>query len=569
MINQKLAELFYKIADILEMRGVEWKPRAYRRAAKGIETLVEDVSDIYKKQGVRALKEIPGVGERIAEKIEEFIKTGRIKEFERLSETTPKHLNELMDVPGLGARRARILYQKLGIRTIAQLKKAAEQHKICKLPTFKEKSEENIIEGIKFIKSSGGRKLLSIVLPVALKIEARLKKFGQVSIAGSLRRRKETIKDIDILVASEEPKYVINFFTKMPEVKRVLARGPTKSTVILDNNIQADVRVVGKTSFGSALLYFTGSKEHNIALRELAIKKGYKLNEYGLFKGAKKLAGKTEEDVYKKLGLKYIEPELRESLGEIEAARRNKLPRLVSIQDIRGDIHVHTKWSDGDNSIEEMALTAKKLGYEYICITDHSKTRAIAHGLKEGRLLKQIQEIKKLNKKIKGIRVLTGSEVDILADGSLDYGDDILKKLDVVIAAVHSGFKMPKEKMTARIVKALENEHVDILDHPTGRIINTRPPYQVDLDKIFKRAKELGKFIEINAFPDRLDLKDVDIKRAIRVGVKLTIGTDAHDVNHLRYMAFGVATARRGWAEKKDILNCLSTKEFLKVFKIK
>ncbi len=567
MLNQKITEIFYKIADILEMQNVEWKPRAYRRAAKGIETLTEDITDVYKKGGIRALKEIPGVGTKLGEKIEEFIKTGRVREFERLSKTIPKHLNELMDVPGLGARKAKILYQKLGIRTILQLKKAVEKHKICKLAAFKEKSEQNILEGIKFIKSGGERKLLSTVLLIALKIEANLKRFGKVRIAGSLRRRKETIKDIDILVASKMPKDVVDFFSKMPEVKRVLALGPTKSTVILENNIQADIRVVNEECFGSALLYFTGSKEHNIALRELAIKKGYKLNEYGLFKGTKRIAGLTEEKVYRALGLKYIEPELRENLGEIEAARMNKLPKLISIKDIKGDIHVHTKWSDGNNSIEEMALVAKKLGYEYICITDHSKTRAIAHGLKENQLLKQIHEIKRLNRRIKGIRILTGSEVDILADGTLDYSDDILKKLDVVIAAVHSGFKMPKEKMTTRIIKALENEHVDIIDHPTGRIINTRPPYQVDLDKIFKRAKELGKFIEINAFPDRLDLRDVDIKRAIDAGVKLTIGTDAHDVNHLRYMAFGVATARRGWAEKKDILNCLSLKEFLNVFK--
>ena len=533
MNNLELTRIFYEIADILEMKEVEWKPRAYRKAAQAIENLSEDVSEIYKKSGIKGLEEIPGVGERIAEKIEEFLKTKHIKEYEKLKKSLPKHLTELMEIQGLGAKRANILYKKLKIKSISELKKATKQHKISKLPSFKLKTEENILKGIELFKKSSQRTLLGISLPIANNIVNELKKskyINKISIAGSLRRKAETIGDIDILATSSQPKKVMDLFTSLPDVKRVLAKGSTKSMVVLKNNMRADIRVIENKSFGAALQYFTGNKEHNIKLREIAIKKGLKLNEYGIFKKEKYISGKTEEEVYKTLGLKYMDPELRENTGEIESSLKNKLPKLVALKDINGDLHVHTNITDGNNTIEEMALAAQNLGYEYICITDHSKSTYIAHGLKENQLLKHIENIRKIQKKFK-IRIFAGSEVDILPDGSLDYSDDILKKLDIVTVSIHSRFKRPEKEMTQRIIKALENKYVHILNHPTARLINEREPLNLDLDKIFKVASENKKILEINSHPNRLDLKDVYIKKAKEYGCKFSISTDAHSTN--------------------------------------
>jgi DNA polymerase (family 10) len=572
MKNQLIAEIFYEMADILEMQEVQWKPRAYRRAARAIESLPEDIEDIYKLGGIKELEEIPGVGERIAKKIEEYLKTGKIKEYLKLKKSVPKHIDILMRVPGMGPKKAKMLFQELGISTIKQLEAAAKKHKIAELPRMGLKSEEDIIRGIEILKQGAERTLLGYALPIAKEIVTELKKLKEVDrieTAGSLRRMQETIRDIDILVASKKPPEVMEFFTKLKQVKTILAKGHTKSTVILNNGMQADVRVVPLESFGAALQYFTGSKEHNIALRQIAIKKGLKLSEYGVFnrKTNKAAAGKTEQDVYKILGLTYIEPELRENRGEIEAARQNKLPRLIGYKAIKGDFHVHSKWSDGENKIIDIAKAAKKLGYQYICISDHSKSQKIASGLSEKGILKKLKEIAQINKQIKGIRVLSGAEVDIKGDGSLDYTDSLLKRIDIVTAAVHSGFKQPKSEMTKRILKGLENKYVDIFAHPTGRIINERPGYNVDLDQVFELAKDRKVHMEINAFPDRLDLNDQGIKAAIEAGLKLAIGTDSHNIDQLRYIQLGVAQARRGWATNKDIINTSTLAQLKKYFK--
>lgn len=575
MKNLEIASLFYEIADMLEMQNVQWKPQAYRRAAKGLEALGEDVEEIYKKEGITGFRKIPGIGEKLALKIEQHIKTGKIKEYERLKKLMPSHLTELMAISSLGPKKAIILNKKLGIKSAGDLEKAIKQHRIAKLFGFGAKTEENILRGIELMKRGQERKLLGIVLPIAREIAEKLKKskdVDKIEVGGSIRRRKETIRDIDILITSKNPDPVMDLFTSLPDIDRVLAKGTTKSSVILKNNMQVDLRVVDPKSFGAALQYFTGNKEHNIILRERAIKRGLKLSEYGLFnkKTNKLIAGKTEEEVYKKLGLPYIEPELRENTGEIDAALNKRLPKVIGYNDIKGDLHVHSKYSDGDDSIEDIADYAKKIGYEYICISDHSKSQHIAHGLDEERLSKQIEEIKKINKKLRNFRIFTGSEVDIKSNGSLDFSDDILKKLDVVIASVHSGFKSSKEEMTKRVVKALKNEHVDIFGHPTGRLINEREPYEIDLNEVFNIAKERRNlFLEIDAFPSRLDLNDANIKLAVSKGLKLAINTDSHSTTQMHYMELGIAAARRGWAEKKDILNCLGLKEIMKVFRIR
>ncbi|MBU2496696.1 MAG: DNA polymerase/3'-5' exonuclease PolX [Nanoarchaeota archaeon] len=571
MINLDIADLLYEIADIFELKNVNWKPRAYRRAAQSIEKLDENVSEIYKKKGIKGLREIPGVGEAIAKHIEEYLLKGKVKRFQELKKSIPKGLSELLEVSSLGAKKASFLYRKLGIKNLADLRKAVKHGKVSKLSGFGEKSQENIGKGLEIHKKGKERALISDVLPIANSIVNKLKTLKQVkrvNIAGSLARMKETIGDIDILVTSSQPKAVIDFFTRMPEVKRIIAKGDTKATVILRNEMQADLRVLKDEEYGAAQQYFIGNKEHNIKLREIAIKKRYKLSEYGLFYGKTKIACKNEQDIYKKLGLQYIPIELRENNGEIEAAKKHKIPHLIEFQDIKGDLHVHTKYSDGVDTIEKMAEEAKKLGYKYIAIADHSKTRKIAHGLTENELLKQWKEIDKLNKKFRNkIRILKSNEVDILGNGSLDYSDKLLSKMEVVIASVHSGYKSSKRQMTDRIIKALENKYVNILAHPTGRLINRRPEYEIDLEQIFDVAKEKKKILEINAFPNRLDLKDVYIKRAKEKGIKLSIGTDAHSHMHLQYMFYGVSQARRGWAEKKDVINTLNLKELLRVLR--
>ncbi|MFH1181453.1 MAG: DNA polymerase/3'-5' exonuclease PolX [Candidatus Woesearchaeota archaeon] len=562
MKNPEVAAVLYDIADILELQGVEFKPQAYRKAARSIEELSEDIEDLAKKG---TLQTIPGVGESIGKKLKELIETGKLSYYERLKKQLPKHIFELMQVPGLGPKKIKFLNEKLGIGSVDELEEAAKKGKIKELAGFGEKSEGEILKGIELLKGAKQRMLLGHALPIAQEIEQRLKNLkevNEVSLAGSLRRRKETIGDIDILVSSKKPSKVMDFFTTMPDVRQVLAKGPTKSSVIVSNNLQVDLRVIDK-NFGAALVYFTGSKEHNIVMRDIAIRKGLKINEYGVFtrQGSRLVAGKTEEDVYKSIGMKCMPPEIRENSGEIEAAMKNRLPKLVGYDEIRGDLHIHTSHTDGKNTVQEMVMATKKIGYEYVCISDHSKSDRIANGNTEEELLEEIKEVRSAEKKIGGIRVFAGAEVSILGNGELDFSDELLKKLDIVVASVHSGFKSSKEQMTKRIISALENEHVDILGHPTGRLIYKREPYEVDLNRIFKSAAENDVLLEINSQPDRMDLKDVYVRDAKNLGCKFAIDTDAHSINGLNYMQLGIAVARRGWLGKEDVANTMTLKE--------
>jgi len=574
MKNIEIALIFYKIADILEMLGIEWKPIAYRRAARVIETMSKDIETIYNKDGLKGLMQISSIGKALAKKIEEYILTDKIKEYELLKKQIPKGFEDLLYVQGIGPKKVYKLFRKLKIDNIQKLENAAKKGLIRKLDGFGDKSEQEILKSIEIFKRGQERMLLGKALPIAREIESSLEKLKEVKkvvIAGSVRRMKETIKDIDILVISSNPKKVVNTFTTMPNVERVLAKGETKSSIVLKQGINSDLRVLEEKSFGAGLNYFTGSKDHNVELRRIAITKGLKLSEYGLFnaKNGRYVCGRTEQDVYKKLGLSYVAPELRENFGEIPAAKKSKLPKLIDYDSLKGDLHMHTKWSDGANTTEEMIKACINLDYKYIAITDHSKSEYIANGLDEKRLLKHCQEIDKLQKKYPQIRVLKGAEVDILSDGKLDYSDKILKKLDLVIASIHSRFKSQKEEMTKRIIKALENKYVNIFSHPTGRLINEREPYEVDIEKLFETARENNVFLEINSFPSRLDLKDINIKLALEHEVKFAINSDSHSTEHLKYIELGIAQARRGWLESKDILNTLSKQKVEKILQSK
>lgn len=569
MKNQELAKLLYSIADMLEIKNVKWKPIAYRKAARAIESLSKDIEEIYKEGGIKALEEIPGVGKSIAKKIVEFLKTGKIKKYEKLKESIPINVEELMSIEGLGPKTILLLYKKLKIKNLRDLEKAAKAGKIRNLPRMGEKSEENILKAIAFAKRGGKRKILGYALPIANEIVDKLKKLKEIDkiqICGSTARRKETIGDIDILVTTKNPKKVMDYFTGMDGVDRVVAKGATKSTIIY-GTIEVDLRVIDPECFGSAVQYFVGSKEHNVALRRLAISKGYKLSEYGLFKGRKKIVGKDEKEIYKKLGLQWIPYELRENRGEIEAAQENRLPKLVEMKDILCDLQMHTKYSDGSNTIEEMANVCMKNGLKYIAITDHIGQLAVAGAMGPKEVLKQKKEIEKLNSKFKNFRILQGAEVDIKLDGTLTADKKILKQLDIVVAAIHSGLKRSKKEQTKRILSAIESGYVNIIAHPTGRLINAREGYELDWDKIFEAAKKYNVALEINAYPTRLDLNDINARAAKEAGVMLSIGTDAHSVEHLRFLELGVAVARRAWCEKKDIINCLPAKKLLKRFR--
>jgi len=574
MTNHEIAKILREIGLYLEMKGVAFKPQAYEKVGVVIDDLKEEASEIYKKGGLRALEDIPGVGVSIAKSIVELLKTGHLKYYQQLKKKMPVKLDELVRVEGLGPKTIKTLYQKLGVKDLKSLKKAAQAGKIRKLEGFREKTEENILKGIEFLEKYGQRFILGYVMPEIQKIESQLRKVKGVEgviVAGSVRRHKETIGDIDILVIAKDSQPVMKAFVSMPEVARVFAHGKTKSAVKLKSGLDADLRVVPKESYGAALNYFTGSKDHNIALREIAIKKGWKLNEYGLFRSKTQIAGKTEEEIYKKLGLDYIEPEMREMNGELELAKKHQLPKLIGYGDLQGDLQIQTNWTDGKHSIEEMAKAAIALGLKYIVITDHTKRLAMTHGLDEKRIQKQWLEIDKINKGFKakgmGFRVLKGSECDILKDGSMDLPDKILAKADVVGGAVHSLFHLPKKEQTERIKKAMANPHVDIIFHPTGRILNRRDAYQLDMDELIKQAKKTKTILEINAFPDRLDLNDEYIKKCLEAGVKMAISSDAHSASHLAFLECGIAQARRGWATKKDIINAWPLEKMLELLK--
>ncbi len=570
MKNNEIAKIFYNMASLLDKGERDFRIIAYKRAALSVESLEEDVEEIYIDKGIAGLEEIPAIGKNLALKIEEYVKTKKIKEYEKLKKSLPVDFTELTRVEGMGVQKAKILYKKLGIKTVKDLEKAANAHKIAPLFGFGEKTEKNILQGIEFLKVDKGRVLLGFIMPTVRQIILNLEKLKEVkkiSVAGSVRRMKETIGDVDILVASNNPKKINSFFVSMPGVEKIWAQGQTKSSVHLRQGFDVDLRVVKEESFGSALQYFTGSKEHNIATRKLAIAKGLKLNEYGVFLDKKQVAGATEEEVYKFIGLPYIEPEMREDSGEIQAGLESKLPKLIVLKDIKGDLHCHSDWNGGENSIEEMAKMAMSLGYEYIGISDHTKYLKIENGIDEKQLLAQHEKINKINLKFKlqnvKFKILHGCECNILNDGSVDIKDEVLEKLDYVIAGVHSSMKMERAEMTNRIIKAMQNKNIDIIAHPTGRIIQKRDEYQVDLEKILKLAKETGTVLEINSWPERLDLKDTYIKMAKKKGIKMVINTDSHQKDQMKFMELGVAQARRGWAEKGDIINTQSAKDLL------
>ena len=570
MPNVEFALIFREISLYLEMQGVQFKPRAYEKVAYTLEAMEESLAEIYKRGVVKALREVPGVGEAIAEKIEEIIQTGKLTYYEELRRKTPVDIRALTAIEGVGPKMVKVLYEKLEVKDVSDLERVAQIGKIRGLPHFGEKMEQKILRGIEFLKQGSGRVTLGAALPLILEIHGRLRELSdvdEVEVAGSIRRRKETVGDADILAISSRPEKVMDFFVSMPEVAHVLGKGKTKAMIKLKNGLDVDLRVVPEESFGAALNYFTGSKDHNVALRRIAQEKGLKLNEYGLFRGSQRIAGKTEEEIYKVLGLSFIPPEIREDQGEIEAAKKGEIPDLVGYQDLRGDLQIQTTWTDGANSIEEMAEEARRLGLEYIAITDHTKGLAMTGGSDEKKLLRQMATIEKINRSLKGITVLKGAEVNINKDGSLDIKDEVLAELDVVGIAVHSHFNLPRREMTERIKRAMRNPHADILFHPTGRVIQKREPYDVDMDEIIRTAKETGTVLEVDAYPDRLDLKDEHVRKAIEAGVKLVIDSDAHSVNHMRFLEFGVAQARRGWARKNDILNTLPEKDFIRSLK--
>lgn len=566
-INKEIAGIFSGLADFWGMREDQFRSRAYTQAASTIGTLTKNLKDVYSKGGLKGLQEISHIGEGMAEKIEEYINTGKIKEYEDFKEETPSNVGKLTSIEGVGSKTVEILYKKLGITNIEELEKAAREGKVREVEGFGKKSEQNILEGIEFVKANTGRMLMGYArlhLKTLLGEMASLREIKNISMAGSLRRMKETIGDIDILAVSDNPQKTIGHFINRPEVIKVWQHGERKSSVRVEGNYDIDLLLIEEGSWGAALQYFTGNKSHNIKVRNIAIENDWKLNEYGLFSedpakaGQARIAGRTEKEIYNKLGMSWIEPELRTDHGEIEAVQKGKLPNIAEYEDIKGDLQMHSNWTDGDNSIKEMAESAKELGHSYIAITDHSKTLKMTGGLNSKELKEQAKEIDEVNEEIEGITVLKGSEVEILKDGSLDLDDKTLSQLDLVGAAIHSNFNMGKEEMTERVLKALENPYINILYHPTGRLIQKRKAFEVDIEKVIEKAAKNNVALEINSFPDRLDLKDEHVRIAINKGAKLAINTDSHHKDHLIYIEFGIGQARRGWAQKEDIINTLS-----------
>ena len=556
--NREIAEIFENMADMLSIADENpFKIRAYKKAAVNILELREPVEDAAARG---ELTQIPGVGKELADKIKEYVETGNMKEYEKLQEKIPLDTVDLLRIPGLGPKTLSLLFTELGVRNAGDLEKALDGPEILQFKGMGQKKIEDIRRGITLLRESKERSRLGVVLPLGESLVEAVSSIPRTEgtiLAGSLRRMRETVKDIDILTISDNPPEVVEAFTSLRPEKDVLASGGTKGSVILQEGIQADLRVVGPESYGAALLYFTGSKAHNVRLRGLAQKKGLKINEYGIFRGDEIIAGETEKEIYETLGLPFIPPELREDRGEIEAAMEGRLPDLIELADIRGDLHTHTTWSDGKATIAQMADAAEELGYEYIAITDHSPSQTIAKGLSIERLAEKRIELDAVAKKRKKIHVLMGTEVDIKMDGTLDYPDEILKSLDVVVASVHSGFKMDREAMTNRIISAIKNPYVHAIGHPTGRLINEREPYDVDIDLVIEAAAEYGKALEVNGSYPRLDLNDLHVRKAVDAGVKIIISTDAHSTTQLLFMRYGVGTARRGWVQKKDVLNAL------------
>jgi DNA polymerase (family 10) len=567
MDNRALARVLRDLAAYLEMDEVQFKPRAYEKAAQAVEAEDRPLAEVYAQQGLKGLRAIPGVGASMAQKLEELLTTGHCAMHDEYRARLPVDIPALTAVEGIGPKGVKILYDTLGIRSIEDLAAAARAGKIRALARFGERSEQNILRALSTVASAGGRHLLADVLPVVEDLGQRLAAVPGVShveISGSIRRRRETVGDADLLVVARRAPGVMEAFVTLPEVERILGRGPTRSSVRLRTGFQVDLRVVPAESFGAALVYFTGSKSHNVSLRQLAIGKGLKLNEYGLFRGTRRIAGRTEEDVYARLGLAFVPPELREDHGEIQAALEGRLPRLIEHGTLRGDLQTQTDWTDGADSIEAMARAARDLGMEYIAVTDHTVGLPMTRGSDAPKLRRQMQEIRSLDRRLDGIRILAGAEVNIERDGSLDIDDETLAALDVVGIAVHSHFHLSRAEQTARIVRAMRNPHADILFHPTGRRLHKRAPYEVDMDAVIAAARETGTVLELDAYPQRLDLRDEHLRRAVSAGVPLVIDSDAHAVGHLRYgEQYGIDQARRGWVTAEDVLNTRPLEQFL------
>ncbi len=574
MYNQKISIIFSEIADMLALdtkADRKFEVLAYRKAAQTIESLQEDVADLYKRTGLEGLMELPGIGKSTAGAIKEYMETGKMAKYDDLKKRYPIDFTNLTKIQGIGAKSIFRLYEKLGVRNVADLKVAVEKHKIRELEGFGERSEEEMAKGIAQFEASKGRMLLGTALPEAEAIAKALEKSGlveKVIVAGSTRRMRETVGDLDILVTAKKSDPVMAFFTKLPQVERIIGTGPTKATVLLSIGLTCDLRVVEDKSFGAALQYFTGNKEHNVKMREIAIKRGLKLNEYGLFdKKNKSVAGRTEEEIYNKLGMDLMPPEMREDRGEIDLAIAQKLPKLIQISDIKGDFHVHTNQSDGDNSISEMADAAKKLGRSYIGISDHSKNERIANGMNDKQFEKHLDALEKFQGMRDDIRILKSAEIDILKDGSLDLSNKTMDRMDYTLASIHTNLAMTREEMTKRVIKAFESGYVSIWAHPTDRIIGSRSPINVDLDKVFESAKKNNVVMEIDALPDRLDLNDENIIKAKKYGLKFSVDTDSHSTSNFELLRYGIGTARRGWLTKDDVINALSCDQALKFFK--
>ena len=568
-LNSELVAAFNRLANLLEIKGENpFRVRAYRNAARTIEGLGRSVEEMVKAG--EDLTKLPGIGKDLAQKIKEFIETGRIERLEELEREIPTPLLELLSVEGLGPKRIKVLHEELGIENLDQLIEAAKSGAIQKIPGFGPKIVETILKGTKLAKKEGRRFKWAVAeeyVKDLIEFMKNVEGVEAIEVAGSFRRKKETVGDLDVLVVSKDWAVVTDHFVKYPHIKEVISKGKTKSTVILTPGIQVDLRAVPRECYGAALAYFTGSKAHNIAIRTIGVKHGLKINEYGVFKGDERVGGEKELDVYKAVGLPFIAPELRENSGEIEAARSGNLPELIRLEDIRGDLHCHSSYSDGKDTILTIATVAKAHGYEYIAITDHSKRLTVTRGLDERRLRQQMEEIDRLNEKLVGITILKSIEVDILEDGSLDLPDEVLGDLDLVVGSIHHKFKLSEEAQTARVLKAMDNPNFSILGHPTGRLIGQREPYRLNIEKVLEGAKERGCFLELNAQPDRLDLNDVNLRLAKEIGVKVAISTDAHNAGTLSYMRYGINQARRGWIEKGDCINTLPLSELKQLLK--
>ncbi|WP_136523921.1 DNA polymerase/3'-5' exonuclease PolX [Geomonas ferrireducens] len=571
MKNREIARIFDEIADIMEIRQDNiFKIRAYRRASLNLEGLNRDLAQMTHKE----LLEIPGVGADLAARIEEYLQTGSMAYYEQLKQEIPAGVFNMLAVPDLGPKTAKAIYDALQIASLEELEKAALDHRLTGIKGIKQKTEENILKGIQAVKRGRERQPLGRMLPAAEELVAALREKApveRIEVAGSIRRRRDTIKDIDIVATSPDPAAVMEAFLGLTQVHDVIMRGPTRASVTIREGVQVDLRVVEPASYGAALAYLTGSQAHNVRLREMAQKRGLKINEYGIFREEDnaRVGGENEEDIYRLLELSFVPAVLREDQGEIEAALKGRLPRLITAQDVKGDLHVHSRWSDGAHGIAELVEAARLRGLSYIAVTDHSQGLGVARGLTVERLMEQQAEVRALNRELDGFRVLHGTEMDIRNDGSLDFPDEVLAELDVVVASIHSGFNGTKEAMTARIVAAMRNPHVHIIAHPTGRIIGEREGYQLDMEEVLQVAKETGTALEINAYPLRLDLEDRYVRRAKELGVKIAINTDTHAKLQFETLPWGISVAQRGWLEREDVLNTLSAEELLKRLKRK